>query len=115
MRRFGVADALLHALNLVFDVTVSYENVLPAIIIVVEEKAAEAKRHQRRAAHFRTRSFVYEQAVAFVVIERKHLIGKVRDDQTGAAGAVVIRGIHAHARARHSIFTERNPGGNSAL
>src|ERR1700681_1546187 len=87
MRWLSVTDALLHALNLVFDVTVSYENVLPPIIVIVKKETAEAKCHQRGAPDFRARSFVHEQAVAFVVVKRKHLIGKVRDDQTDAAGA----------------------------
>src|ERR1700681_2224153 len=73
MRRLSVADALLHALNLVFDMAVGHENILPPIIVIVKKETAEAKCHQRGAAHFRASSFVYEQAVAFVVIERKHL------------------------------------------
>ena len=76
MRRLGVADALLHALDLIFDVAVGDEDVGPAVVVVVEEEAAEAERDQRGAADFGAWSFVDEQTVAFVVVERKHLVGK---------------------------------------
>src|SRR4051812_15451325 len=43
VRRLGVAHTLLHAFDLVFDVTIGDQDVGPAIVVVVEEKAAEAK------------------------------------------------------------------------
>ena len=49
------------------------------------------------------------------MIERKHLVGKIRNDQAGAARAVVIDGINAHAGAGNAIFAEGDAGGNRAL
>ena len=115
MWRLGVADALLHGFDLVFNVAVGDEDVLPSVVVVVEEEAAEAERDQRCAADVGVRSFVHEQAVAFVVVEREHLVGEIGDDQAGAAGAVVIGGVDAHAGARDAIFAEGDSGGNSAL
>src|SRR5580658_3643174 len=115
MRRLRVADAFLHRLDLVFDMAVGDEDVLPAVVIVVEEKAPEAKRNQRRAANFRARSFIHKQPIAFVVVERKHLVRKISNDQAGAAGAVVIRSVNAHTGARHTIFAEPDAGRNRAL
>src|SRR5258708_37635125 len=115
VRRLSVADALLYTLDLVFDVAVGDEDVLPAVVIVVEEKTAEAQSYERRAANLRARSFIHEQAVAFVVVEREHLVGKICNDQAGAAGAVVIGGIDAHASAGNAVFAEGDARGNSAL
>ncbi len=115
MRRLGVADALLHRFDLVFDVAVGDEDILPAVVIVVEEKAAEAERQQRRAADFRARSFIHKKAVAFVVVEREHLVCKICNHQAGAARPVVIHGVDAHAGAGNAVFAEGNAGGNGAL
>src|SRR3981081_2400666 len=43
------------------------------------------------------------------------MVCKIRDDQAGAARAVVIDGIDAHAGAGNAIFAESNAGGNGAL
>src|SRR5580698_1481204 len=115
MRRLGIADPLLHRLDLVFDMSVGDEDVLPAVVIVVEEKTAEAERDQRGAADVRVRGFIHEQPIAFVVIKRQHLIRKIRNNQTGAAGAVIIRRVNPHASARDTVFAEPDAGGNGAL
>jgi len=49
------------------------------------------------------------------VVEREHLVGKICNDQAGAAGAVIIGGINAHAGAGNTVFAEGNAGGNGAL
>ena len=57
--------------------------------------------------HFRLRSFIHEQSVAFVVVKRNHLVGKVCDDDAGASAAVVIGGIRAHAGgANHAVLSD---------
>ena len=106
MRRLGISDALLHALDRVLDVAVGYENVRPAVVVVIEKEAAETERDQRGAAYFRLRSLVHEQSVAFVVIQREHLIGEVADDHAGMAAAVVVGGVDAHAGAGYTIFAK---------
>ena len=42
------------------------------------------------------------------MVQRKHLVGKIGDDDAGMAGAVVVAGIGAHAGAGHPVFTEGN-------
>ncbi len=91
------------------------ENIGPAIVVVIEKEAAESKRDQSGAAYFGLRSLVHEQAVAFVVIKRNHLIGEVADDDAGVAAAIVIGGVHAHAGASHAIFAESYTRRNAAL
>src|ERR1700676_823154 len=115
VRRLRVADALLYALDLIFDVAVGDEDVLPAVVIVVEEETAEAERYERRTTDFRARSFIHEQAVAFVVVEREHLVCKICNDEAGAAGTVIIHSINAHAGAGHAIFAERDASRNGTL
>src|SRR5580692_13211649 len=92
-----ITDALLHGFNLVFNMAIGDEDVLPSIVVVVKKETAKTKRQQRRASNFRARSFIHEQSIAFVVIERKHLVRKIRNDQTRIARAIVIGRIDAHS------------------
>ena len=60
MWRLGIAYALLHALDCVFDVSIGDKDIGPAVIIVVEEKTAKAQCHQTGASNFGTWSFVHK-------------------------------------------------------
>src|SRR5207302_5087889 len=115
MRRLGIADPLLHALDGVFDVAIGDENIGPAVVVIIEEETAEAERNQRGAAYFRLRSFIDEQAVTFVVIERDHLIREVGNDDAGPAAAVIVGGVDPHAGAGDSIFAKSYSRWNSAF
>ncbi len=106
MRGHGVFHVGLNALDVGIDMAVGNENVGPAIEIVVEEKTAEAKSEQGSAADFGARSLVNEESFAFVVIERKHLIREVRNQQAGEAGVIVVGGVHAHAGTGHAVFAK---------
>ena len=86
------------------------QNIEPAIVVVVEKETAEAERDQAGAADLRTRGFIDKQAVAFVVVEREHLVGEIGDDDAGVARAVVVGGIHAHAGAGDAVFAECDAG-----
>ncbi len=106
MRRLGVAHALLHSLNLILDVAVGDENILPAIIVVIEKETSKSQRNQAGTPHLRLRGFIDEKSVAFVVIQRDHLIGEVTDQQAGMAAAIVIGRIDTHSRARNPVLAE---------
>src|ERR1700688_3406705 len=106
MRRHGVFDVRLDALNVAVDVAIGDEDVGPAVEVVVEEEAAEAQGEQGSATDVGARGFVHEEAFAFVVIERNHLIGKIGDKDAGGAGVVVIGGVYAHAGAGYAVFAE---------
>src|SRR5579862_4108659 len=43
MGRFGIRNALLYSLNRVFDMSVSYKNVRPTVIVVVKKENAKAQ------------------------------------------------------------------------
>ena len=81
--RFRVSHAFLNLLDLIFNVTVRNEEVRPAVVVVIEEKASKTQRDQAGAPHFRLWSFIHEQAIALVVIKRKHLVGKIGNDDAG--------------------------------
>src|SRR6266567_2894517 len=81
--RLGVAHSFLHALDLILNVAVGDKNIWPAVVVIVEEETSKAECDQRGPPYFRLWGFVDKQAIAFVVVERHHLIGKVADDDTG--------------------------------
>src|SRR5712691_1568865 len=115
MRGLSVGDALLHPLDFIFDVTVGNEDVGPTIVIVIKEEATEAESNQGCAANFGTRRFVQEQAITLIVVEGKHLIGEICDDNAGMARAVIICRVHAHPSARDSIFAESDARSHTTL
>src|SRR5215467_8634216 len=59
--RLGIAHALLHFFNSVFDVAVGNQNVRPAITVIIEEETAEAQRYQSSSADLRTRGLIHKQ------------------------------------------------------
>src|SRR5262245_42714049 len=108
MRRLSIFDSRLDALDVFLDMTISDENVEPAVKIVIEKETAENQREKAVSSDFRTWGFVDEQTIAFVVIEREHLIGEIRNHHAGKSGAVIVCGCDTHARARDAIFVVGN-------
>ena len=88
--------------------TVCDEKVRLAVEIEVEEEQTKCKTQQSRATNRRTRSFVNEQAVAFVVVQAEHLSGEVSNRDARQAGLVVIRPVDAHGSPHDTFFAERN-------
>src|SRR6185312_9349595 len=115
VRRLVIADSLLHFFDLVFDVAIRDQNVRPAIVVVIKKETTEAECDQSCAADFRARGLINEKSVALVVIQRKHLVGEITDDQAGAARVVVVARINSHAGARNSVFAERYASRNCFL
>src|ERR1700674_6105028 len=113
VRRLRIAYPLLHALDFVLDVSVGHENIGPAVVVVVKKETAEAQSHQGRAPDLRLRRLIHKEAVALIVVERKHLVGKVGDDKTGTAGPIIVGSVHAHASAGHAVFAECDSSRNS--
>src|SRR5258708_6122545 len=110
MRWHGVFHVGLHTLDIRVDVAVRDQDVGPAIEIVIEEKAAEAESEQGSAADLRAWSFVDEESLTFVVIEREHLVRKISDQEAGEARVVVIRRVHTHACTGNTVFAESDSG-----
>jgi hypothetical protein len=108
VRRLGVGDLRLHAVDVVGHVPADGEQVEPAVEVEVEEERREGQRQQRGLAERRRRRVVHEEPVALVVVEREHLVREVADHDARAPGAVEVRGIHAHPGARHAGLGERH-------
>ena len=115
MWRLRITDSLLHPLNLIFNMAVGNENILPAIIVVIKEEATETERHQRSPPNFRLLRLINEQSVSLVVIKRDHLVGEVTDDDAGVSAAIVVGSIGAHAGPRDPILAEPDPRSHTAL
>src|SRR5215207_6813572 len=73
------------------------EDIQPTIEIVVVEEASESQGEKTGSTDFRSDSFIDKEAVSFVVIQGKHFVGKVGDQNAGIAGSVVVRGGDAHS------------------
>src|SRR5579883_1231472 len=108
MRWLAVPDTLLDALDVVLNMAVGHEDVLPSVVIVVEEETREAQCEQAIAAHLGTGRLIHEQALPFIVVEGHHLIGEVANDDARPARAIVIGGINAHAGTRDTILAIGN-------
>src|ERR1700736_2911282 len=106
MRRHGIFPVGLHALNTGVDVTVGDKNVGPAVEIKIKKEASEAQSEQGSVTDFGAWRFIDKKTFTLVVVERKHLIGEIRDEDAWCAGAIVIRGIHAHTGARDAVLAE---------
>jgi len=98
--RLGKVNALLDALDAVIEVAVGDVEIGPAVEVVVEKEAAEAESEKRGTADLGGGRDVDKEAVALVVVEGDHLVGKIGYDEAGVAGAVVVGGIDAHAGRR---------------
>src|SRR5260370_41506517 len=106
MRGHGVLRVGLNALDVGGNVADRKENVRPAVEIIVEEKTSEAESEQGSTADFRAGRLVNEEAFSFVVIERKHLVREIGDEQAGKAGMIIVGGVHAHTGAGNAVFAE---------
>ena len=115
MDRLRVGDVGLHLLDVVLDVPVGQEDVGPAVEVVVEEERTEGEGEQAGPAHAGRGRGVHEEALALVVVEARHLVGEVADDQAGEAAAVVVGGVDAHGPARAPVLVEGDAGAQTPL
>src|SRR4051794_33624350 len=88
--------------------TVGAEDIGQTVEIVIEEKCAECQAEKACTAQLGARSLVNEDSVAFVVIQRKHLVREIADKQGRPAAAIVISRVGAHSTSSHTLFAESN-------
>ena len=84
-RQLRILDLRLHRADFFFEMTVCREDIRPAIQIVIEKENTEGQVKKTGASDRRTRRLIGKQAVAVVVVEREHLIGKITDNQVLSA------------------------------
>src|SRR6266480_332623 len=79
------------------------EEVLPAIIVVIEQMRAPTGKSESRSTHARRVGHILEGAFAVVVKEVIAFIGKIRDDNVRATVIVVIAEVGPHPGKRFSV------------
>ncbi len=75
----SVLDSVLNMFDSAFQMTVGNENVEPAVQVEIEKETPETESQQAGAADSRTRRLIDKEAITLVMIEGKHLVGEVRD------------------------------------
>src|SRR6266852_553100 len=89
------------------------EEVLPAIIVVIEEVRAPTRKSESRAAQARLVGRIPEAAVAVVVKEVIPLVGKICDDNIRATVIVEIAEVGAHPGERFAVLIVGNACGQA--
>src|SRR5512133_2485399 len=113
MRRLAILDPLLNSFNVRFNVAVGDENVRPAIKVKILKIAGKTQAEETGAADLGAWCLVHEQAIAFVVVERNHLVGEIADDDRWPSTTIVVSRVYTHARTRHAVFAESYTGGKT--
>ncbi len=86
------------------------EEVLPPVVVVVEEADAPAGGEQADAPDAGGVGVVREGPVPGVAVERPALVGEVRDDDVGPAVVVVVGEVDPHAREGPPVLVEGGEG-----
>src|SRR5271165_1949280 len=94
---FLVTKVWKSKLNRIQVVSLGDEEILPTIVVVIQESHAPTGMLHAHEAESGGIAVVVESAVAIVSIERVNLAGQVGDDQVGQSVVVVVRKVHAHS------------------
>src|ERR1700687_590995 len=84
------------------------EEVLPAIIVVVEQVRAPTGKSESRAAHARLVGHILKGAVAIVLIEVIALVGKIGDNDIWVAVVIEVAEVGAHPGKRFAVLIVGN-------
>jgi len=76
------------------------EDIQQPVQIIVKKETSKGQRLNGHLSNPGRRCLVGIEPGSIVVIQRHTFIRKIADNQALLAGAVIISGIHAHARAR---------------
>jgi len=90
-------------LNRVEIMALGDEEILPAIIIIVEKADAPAGMLHSGARQAGTEAGIRKRGVAIVLVESVVLVGQIGDQQVRPAVVIVIGEIDAHAGIRASV------------
>ena len=95
--------------------TLRDEEVLPAVVVVIEEPRAPAREGQRGAAHAGRVRRVAKAAVVVLAKEPVALVREIGDDDVGPAVVVVVGEVHAHAGEGLAVLVEADAGKQADL
>ena len=88
------------------DVAVSDDQVIPAIVIVIEKACTPSQERDSRFAQTGLKGNVREVTLAFIVVEHVRIVGKVRDVKINSAVVVVISNRQSHPRLLAAVFIQ---------
>src|ERR1700690_3602392 len=90
-----------------------HEQILPTIVVVVDEVRAPAREDKSRSANTRPVGYIAEGAVAVVAKKRVTLIGEVSDDEVRKSVVVVIAEVGAHSGEGLAVLVIAHSGQGS--
>src|SRR2546421_11096861 len=91
--------------------TVDYQEIGPAIVVIIEKPGAPANVRQAYRRHFSRVGNIGKRTLAVVVIESIVIIVEVRNEQVEFAVVIIIAECHAHAPLLTSVFIYRHTCG----
>src|SRR5262249_20144088 len=102
-------------LNHVVRMAVSKKKINITIVIVVEKLEAPPAKKACRFSNAVCARNIGKSFILVVLVERKHLLVYVRNEQVLPAITVEVRGVNSHARARLPVRAETNFRGQPYL
>src|SRR5262249_28588206 len=99
-RSLRETDAGVAHPDVLLDVAVGHEDVLPAVEVAVEEEGAEAGVELAGRADAAGRGDVHEEAILVAAVEGELLAAEVGDQDRLAAVVEQVAGVHPHAGLR---------------
>ena len=106
MIALGVAGPQVAAVNSRVHVAVGNEQVVVAVVVVIEKTRPPPQGADARAAKGRTEARVGEKSPAIIVVERVVVVREIGDEEIEIAVAIVVTGRDAHAGLLAAILAE---------
>src|SRR6266480_1133023 len=113
--RLQIVQGMVDGLDVVQNVALSDEQVLPAVVIEVFQAGAPAGTAGAKCTEADFETLIAERAFAIVVVEPIDFPGQLGNDDVGLAVVVVVLKDSPHAGKRFAIGRKRGTGVESAL
>src|ERR1700722_4144423 len=107
-KRLAIAEIGIAELDSVEIVALGNQEVLPAVIVVVEKNGNPAGVRHADLSQTGGEAGIVEGAIAIVLIQSIALIGKVGDEKVRPAVVIVVGEVDAHAGKRTTVAVHRD-------
>ncbi len=107
-RRLQVVQRRINRLDIVHDVTLRNEKILPSVIVKIFQTHPPPGISRRNGAYTRFAAAIREQAVTVIVVHGINLFCQVCHNDVGQSVVIVVAEVRAHSRERLSILGQRN-------
>src|SRR5229473_387877 len=95
-RPLRVAHAPIVLVYSRIDVAIGVENVFPAVVVVIEESRAPAKKGNRHSSYARQKAHIRKISITFILVKRIVVVGKRCDVQRQMPAVVIISDAQPH-------------------